>query len=643
MSVALGCFYFLADHLNLILTQSQLDASLQDSAYTYYWQRRETDAYDHTLSETLGNGLVNTYVHDANTGRPNYIATHKGSQLFNPAIKGSAAKGHNIRLLHYRYDNHNNVTYRADDQLGVTDTWQYDGLDRVVSNRIALRDASQHGLDNPDFNGPFVYRYDKLGNLLFKTGIGDYQYSGQQAGPHAVTKANGLNYQYDANGNMLRAWAQNSQTNERELQWTEFNKPSKIVRKGKAVEFFYDANHNRYLKKNSDGVETFYFGKAYERVTDSKTGVVQHKHFIYADGKLVALNTQTDNADDSLKDKQVRYLHYDALNSVDMITDGYGNTVERRSYDTWGKQRKVAWQSESPLEVMQLAITNRGYTGHEEIVEVGLVHMNGRVYDQELGRFISADPIVQAPFFTNSYNRYAYVWNNPLRYTDPTGFVVNEYSLRQFLNDTGKLSNGNNVRYTKDKLAPGHHKPQNSRENNDNSAANVTRVEKDSWQHKEFLEGKPVPRDDAIPGRYMRVDIVELSRRVSETITVTEKAVGETSEANQAMNKAADVAGVIGGVPTKFAAEIVREAGNHDVQKYETTTTTDTEYSTTTQRGLLDTKTQELYRMGDKQSHDEKVVVRKEDRKSFRDKPGRPERYEVKKTRFDNDSLSRGR
>ena len=117
-------------------------------------------------------------------------------------------------------------------------------------------------------------------------------------------------------------------------------------------------------------------------------------------------------------------LHYDALNSVDMITDGYGNTVERRSYDTWGKQRKVAWQSESPLEVMQLAITNRGYTGHEEIVEVGLVHMNGRVYDQELGRFISADPIVQAPFVTNSYNRYAYVWNNPLKYNDPTGFVA---------------------------------------------------------------------------------------------------------------------------------------------------------------------------------------------------------------------------
>ncbi|MGY5541117.1 RHS repeat-associated core domain-containing protein, partial [Vibrio brasiliensis] len=54
--------------------------------------------------------------------------------------------------------------------------------------------------------------------------------------------------------------------------------------------------------------------------------------------------------------------------------------------------------------------------------EVDLVHMNGRVYDQELGRFISPDPIIQAPYATNSFNRYAYVMNNPLKYTDPTGY-----------------------------------------------------------------------------------------------------------------------------------------------------------------------------------------------------------------------------
>ncbi|CAK3917901.1 hypothetical protein VCRA2120E57_510006 [Vibrio crassostreae] len=68
-------------------------------------------------------------------------------------------------------------------------------------------------------------------------------------------------------------------------------------------------------------------------------------------------------------------------------------------------------REDGPLDVVQEAITNRGYTDHEEIVEVGLVHMNGRVYDQELGRFISPDPFVQAPYVTNSFNRYAYVMN----------------------------------------------------------------------------------------------------------------------------------------------------------------------------------------------------------------------------------------
>ncbi|MEZ8822886.1 RHS repeat-associated core domain-containing protein [Vibrio amylolyticus] len=411
-----------ADHLNLILTQSELEDSLNNPAYLYYWQRRETDAYDHTLSEILGNGLANTYSHDANTGRPSYIATHKANALFDTRIAGSTHKHRNVRLLQYRYDSHNNVIYRSDEHLGITDRWQYDGMDRVEVNIIALANKAQHGVNNQDLIGPFVYKYDKLGNMTFKSGIGTYQYGNQQAGPHAVTQANGLNYQYDDNGNMLRAWTESSNANERELEWTAFNKPQKIMRNGKTVEFLYDANHNRYWKKNSDGIETFYFGKSYERVTNNNTGEVQHKHFVYADGKLIALNTQVKDAENKLKDKQVRYLHYDALNSVDMITDGYGLVVERRSYDTWGKQRKVSWREDNPLDVIQLAITNRGYTGHEEIVEVGLVHMNGRVYDQELGRFISPDPIIQAPYVTNSFNRYSYVMNNPLKYADPTGY-----------------------------------------------------------------------------------------------------------------------------------------------------------------------------------------------------------------------------
>ena len=78
---------------------------------------------------------------------------------------------------------------------------------------------------------------------------------------------------------------------------------------------------------------------------------------------------------------------------------------------------------------------NRGFTGHEHLDEVGLIHMNGRVYDPEIGRFLSADPFVQAPDDTQSLNRYTYVKNNPLSYTDPSGFFLKKLfkGVKKFL------------------------------------------------------------------------------------------------------------------------------------------------------------------------------------------------------------------
>uniref|UniRef100_UPI0024A67658 RHS repeat-associated core domain-containing protein n=1 Tax=Pelagibius sp. Alg239-R121 TaxID=2993448 RepID=UPI0024A67658 len=77
------------------------------------------------------------------------------------------------------------------------------------------------------------------------------------------------------------------------------------------------------------------------------------------------------------------------------------------------------WQAGTPTTPGE---TPRGFTGHEHLDGVGLIHMNGRVYDPTLGRFLSADPNVQAPDDTQSFNRYSYVKNNPLSYTDPSGF-----------------------------------------------------------------------------------------------------------------------------------------------------------------------------------------------------------------------------
>jgi len=64
---------------------------------------------------------------------------------------------------------------------------------------------------------------------------------------------------------------------------------------------------------------------------------------------------------------------------------------------------------------------DRGFTGHEHLYSVGLINMNGRVYDPHLGKFLSPDPYVQDPLNPLNYNRYAYCLNNPLKYTDPSG------------------------------------------------------------------------------------------------------------------------------------------------------------------------------------------------------------------------------
>ena len=69
------------------------------------------------------------------------------------------------------------------------------------------------------------------------------------------------------------------------------------------------------------------------------------------------------------------------------------------------------------------SLTTRGFTGHEHVDAVGVIHMNGRIYDPALGRFLQVDPFIQDPENPQSWNAYTYVFNNPLRYTDPSGML----------------------------------------------------------------------------------------------------------------------------------------------------------------------------------------------------------------------------
>ncbi|MGL6162285.1 RHS repeat-associated core domain-containing protein, partial [Microbulbifer sp.] len=123
------------------------------------------------------------------------------------------------------------------------------------------------------------------------------------------------------------------------------------------------------------------------------------------------------------------YLHRDHLGSVEKITDETGLVILDTAFEPFGARRGADWQSELSEEELQELLaaqgitTRRGFTGHEHLDRTGLIHMNGRVYDPTLGRFLSPDPIVQAPTYSQSWNRYTYVFNSPMTFTDPSGFV----------------------------------------------------------------------------------------------------------------------------------------------------------------------------------------------------------------------------
>ena len=114
------------------------------------------------------------------------------------------------------------------------------------------------------------------------------------------------------------------------------------------------------------------------------------------------------------------YFHSDLLGSLVSISNSSGKLIESRIYDAWGRRRNPSdWEDYRNVPALNYSL--RGYTFQEEMPEFGLVNLNGRLYDPLLGRMLSPDPYVQEPGMTQSYNRYSYCLNNPLKYTDTNG------------------------------------------------------------------------------------------------------------------------------------------------------------------------------------------------------------------------------
>ena len=218
---------------------------------------------------------------------------------------------------------------------------------------------------------------------------------------------------YDTNGSMLTGAG-------RTVTYTGFNMPATISGNGSTLSFVYDDTHQRVKQIAPSG--TVYYvhpdnagGLFYEKEVKT-TGVTEHKHYINASSGPIAIYTTRSTSVTTL-----RYLHKDHLGSTNAISDESGTVVERLAYDAWGKRQFPNGTPDNGNTLVGIN-TDRGFTGHEHLEEVGLVHMNGRIYDPRIGRFMSADPLIQSPYNLQSYNRYTYGFNNPLNGVDPSGY-----------------------------------------------------------------------------------------------------------------------------------------------------------------------------------------------------------------------------
>ena len=206
-----------------------------------------------------------------------------------------------------------------------------------------------------------------------------------------------------------------------QVGYTAADRPAWIEEGSRRAEFTYNALFDRVRMRMIEEGKTvytrYYLGGNYEVHCDS-SGTEER---LYVGGdcyEAPALFVKKEGKTD------IRFLHRDYLGSILQVADNKGKIIEENSFDAWGSRRDPDTQEIYTGTEAPSLMTGRGFTGHEHLDGFGLIHMNARLYDPILGRFLSPDPYVQLPDFTQAMNRYGYCMNRPLCYVDKNGEII---------------------------------------------------------------------------------------------------------------------------------------------------------------------------------------------------------------------------
>jgi len=322
------------------------------------------------------------------------------------SIRSGKNSNTDLQNLGYEWDEIGNLEFRRDYNKGLSDNFIYDNFDRLLQSKI-------------NGNLQLQQYYTNTGNISSKSNVGNYQYSQNNAGPNAVTSIQ----------NPVSPLLNSDQ----QIYYTSFDKIVKIIQGDSILYMAYGQGHNRIKQKidHGDGNVTTktFFGSLYEKIEFSD-GTSKELHYLSSPGGIFGVLTI-----DNLGNKTLNYLLKDHLGSINLVLDKSGDIVEELNFDAWGRLRNPNnWMYDNTIE---MELFDRGFTMHEHLREFNLINMNGRVYDTVLARFLSPDPLIQDPENTQNHNGYSYVLNNPLKYTDPTGYSfidALDAGFRTFLN-----------------------------------------------------------------------------------------------------------------------------------------------------------------------------------------------------------------